>query len=527
MRPIDTFSSARPASGADSLAESLVASALAINAAPTLDEAFRALADAALELVGCDRVSIVVWTPDLSQGYVRAAAGTGSGDLGLLVPGDRVTADVLATGEPAVGPPELEGLPPAMRRALGHIATVVRVPLSRGRWRASLQAGFAVELGDDEGAAAASTLLTLVRLTTVAERTEHERAVVHEHYATALFDNLPLAIAALRPETRAIEQVNRAFLDLLGYDAEDIIGRRPPYPWWCDDEQGPFEQSSDERAVERLFRRKDGALVPVRVESRSVVDTDGEPIARLALVTDLSDRARLEQQLAQSGKLAAIGELAAGVAHEINNPLFAILGLTEFLIKEVDPESKMRSRLDLIQQTGLEIKEIVRALLDFARENADERHVVALDEVVQQTVDLVRRTNAHKGVEIVDSYETHSAAVLASPNQLKQIFLNLMANARQAMPEGGTVSVDVRTEGGFAVATVVDTGPGIDPETLGRIFEPFFTTKRLTGGTGLGLSVSLGIAEAHGGSLTVESAPSHGAAFTLRLPLADADEEAA
>ena len=113
----------------------------------------------------------------------------------------------------------------------------------------------------------------------------------------------------------------------------------------------------------------------------------------------------MQQQLVQSGKLAAIGELAAGVAHEINNPLFAILGLTEFLLKEAEPGSKALQRLELIQQTGLEIKEIVRALLDFARENAEERHVVPLEEVVQSTVDLVRRTNAHKGVELVDSYD--------------------------------------------------------------------------------------------------------------------------
>ena len=206
--------------------------------------------------------------------------------------------------------------------------------------------------------------------------------------------------------------------------------------------------------------------------------------------------------LVQSGKLAAIGELAAGAAHEINNPLFAILGLTEFLLKEAEPGSKARQRLELIQQTGLEIKEIVRALLDFARENAEERHEVALDDVVRSTVDLVRRTNAHKGVELLDTYEDAGALVYASPNQLKQIFLNLIANARQAMPNGGTVTVDVRTEGGFAVATVSDDGPGIEADVLSRIFEPFFTTKRNTGGTGLGLSVSIGIAEAHGGALT-------------------------
>ena len=108
---------------------------------------------------------------------------------------------------------------------------------------------------------------------------------------------------------------------------------------------------------------------------------------------------------------------------------------------------------------------------------------------------------------------------------MKQIFLNLVANARQAMPNGGTVRLDVRREGDDVVATVADDGPGIDPETQRRIFEPFFTTKRLTGGTGLGLSVSLGIAEAHGGSLTVDSSPGAGATFTLRLPVTEEAEE--
>jgi two-component system NtrC family sensor kinase len=226
----------------------------------------------------------------------------------------------------------------------------------------------------------------------------------------------------------------------------------------------------------------------------------------------------------QSGKLAAIGELAAGVAHEINNPLFAILGLTEFLLKEAEPGSKAHNRLELIQQTGLEIKEIVRALLDFARENAEERHVLPLAEVVRATVDLVRRTNAHKGVELVDTYDDTETLVEVSPNQIKQIFLNLFANARQAMPLGGTVHVEVRRHGDRAVASVTDDGPGIEPAVLDRIFEPFFTTKRATGGTGLGLSVSVGIAESHGGSLTAESELGQGATFTLCLPVAEAVE---
>jgi signal transduction histidine kinase len=134
----------------------------------------------------------------------------------------------------------------------------------------------------------------------------------------------------------------------------------------------------------------------------------------------------------------------------------------------------------------------------------------------------VRRTNAHKGIELVDTYDGSRATVLASPNQLKQTVLNLIANARQAMPEGGTVHIDVRRDGSSVVASVADDGPGIAPEIRGRIFEPFFTTKRLSGGTGLGLSASIGIAESHGGTLTVTSEPGAGATFTLRLPV---DEE--
>jgi two-component system NtrC family sensor kinase len=230
----------------------------------------------------------------------------------------------------------------------------------------------------------------------------------------------------------------------------------------------------------------------------------------------MEDLAAFERQLAQSGKLAAIGELAAGVAHEINNPLFAILALSEFLLKELEPGSKPYERAELIHSTGLEIKEIVRGLLDFARESSEERSLVALDDVVRQTVDLVRRTNAKKGIAIVEDYRC-PVVVDASPSQLKQVVLNLLGNARHATPDGGKVSVEVRRDGDNALVTVSDTGPGVEEDARDRIFEPFFTTRRGTGGTGLGLAVSLGIATAHGGTLVLEP-DGPGATFTLRLP---------
>jgi PAS domain S-box-containing protein len=353
---------------------------------------------------------------------------------------------------------------------------------------------------------------------------EHQREVLNERYLSALFHYMPVPLTVGNARERRFISANRAFLDLIGYEHDEVVGLQPPFPWWDEVESGR-EGYAPGTVVHRLYRHKSGRAFPVEMAWHGIPGADGEVELLLGMATDLTEKRRLDMQLVQSGKLAAIGELAAGVAHEINNPLFAILGLTEFLLKEAEPESKARQRLELIQQTGLEIKEIVRALLDFARENAEERLVVPLEDVVRSTVDLVRRTNAHKGVELLDSYDDSSALVHVSPNQIKQIFLNLFANARQAMPQGGTVRVEVHQEGERVIASVTDDGPGIDPVSLSRIFEPFYTTRRATGGTGLGLSVSLGIAESHGGSLTASSEPDRGSTFTLSLPLAKEDEE--
>jgi PAS domain S-box-containing protein len=612
----------------------LIDAAIAVNEAPTLEDAFQVLADAGIKLLDADRLAVIVWTGDLSTGVIRAGAGMSAAAIGGDVPADEQTLEALLSGEPYVGPPITAGLSASLLRDFEHVQTVVRVPFVVESVRATFHASWHVTLDESEAADAVSLLRKLTRLTTLAERSlrereqetfdsildgvadgvalssphrvmlnasarrilgmdgetfdlaalnprhldgtpydvlpgsilgretiesgasgqfrvratsfdgrelvldgsvspvggagaavvfrdvtdEHRENVLNRQTLQALFDAMPTAISVADPETHRIVTVNRAFSELVCRPTKEIVGLTPPYPWEAGEELESRLGVGDR--FERVYRLPDGRPQPVQASVHSVPGEDGEPALLLALIEDTSEERRMQQQLVQSGKLAAIGELAAGVAHEINNPLFAILGLTEFLLKEAEPGSKSLQRLELIQQTGLEIKEIVRALLDFARENAEERQVVPLEDVVQATVDLVRRTNAHKGIELVDSYDASAAPVTASPNQLKQIFLNLIANARQAMPNGGTVAVDVRQDGDWVLATVGDDGPGIEPAVLERIFEPFFTTKRATGGTGLGLSVSLGIAEAHGGSLTASSEPEQGATFTLRLPIA-------
>jgi PAS domain S-box-containing protein len=388
--------------------------------------------------------------------------------------------------------------------------------LGRFRIRATSLEGRELVLDGSYAPAAGGTVIVFRDVTA-----EHARSVLNESYLYALFNSLPIPLLVGTGKTVEVVSANQAFLDLVGFDAEEIADAQPPFPWWADnqDVQSGFDHGS---RVRRTYRRKDGRLIPVEVLSHGIYGDGGELALLLGVVTDLTEKQRLDRQLVQSGKLAAIGDLAAGVAHEINNPLFAILALTEFLLKDAEPGSKTQERLALIQETGLEIKEIVQGLLDFARENAEERQVVPLDDVIRSTVDLVRRTNAHKGVELVDAYDDGGALVMASSNQLKQVFLNLISNARHAMPHGGRVTIGVHRDGkDYVVATVSDEGPGIEPDVLSRMFEPFFTTKRASGATGLGLSIAVGIAESHGGTLTAASEPGNGATFSLRLPIAD------
>jgi PAS domain S-box-containing protein len=340
-----------------------------------------------------------------------------------------------------------------------------------------------------------------------------------------LFDTLPIAVVLCDSETREILAANASAVELYGYAEEEIVGATPPFPWWPDGFEIPAGAWLTETPTshDSLLRRKDGTLVPVEIRACRLRSGRRARDCTVATITDVSERRRFEQQVLQAGKLAAIGELAAGVAHEINNPLFGILGLVEFLLRDVEPGSRSEDRLLLVQQTGLEIKEIVRSLLDFARESADEQRLVALRDVWAEATELVRRASSAKGVELVERYDRDRTDVLGNPNQLKQIALNLLSNAQQAMPGGGTATIEVVSAGDTVRARIVDTGPGIPADVLPRILEPFFTSRRDLGGTGLGLAVCHGIAKAHGGELTAANVPGAGACFELCLPAYDPD----
>jgi two-component system NtrC family sensor kinase len=229
-----------------------------------------------------------------------------------------------------------------------------------------------------------------------------------------------------------------------------------------------------------------------------------------------------QQQLIQAEKLASIGQLAAGVAHEINNPIGVILGFAQVLLKKTPEESALHKPLATMEREGLRCKEIVQDLLDFARQNKPHLGRVCLNDAIEAASELMPHHSNADLVQVFKNYDSSLPPVLGDENQLQQVFLNLLINAYQAMPDGGELHISSQANDGEVIATIADTGMGIPAEYLNRIFDPFFTTKDVGQGTGLGLSISYGLIEQHGGTIEVESKEGSGAKFVVRLPVAPA-----
>ncbi len=272
-----------------------------------------------------------------------------------------------------------------------------------------------------------------------------------------------------------------------------------------------------------------------RVVSPDLSAADAEQILRIVAsqVAVAAENARLyeglrrqmdelramQAQLVQSAKLAAIGELAANVAHEINNPMTSILGYATLLLDENVESGTRTDYLKTIQSEALRIRETVRALLDFSRQRDFTKERVDVTQAVKDTLALVRRHAALSNIAIQETYDPELPLIDVDVPQCKQVFLNLITNALDAMPHGGTLTVAAAREGELVRVDFGDTGAGIPAPNLGKIFDPFFTTKPAVKGTGLGLSVSLGIIQSHGGTIDVKSEVGKGSLFSVKLPI--------
>lgn len=232
-----------------------------------------------------------------------------------------------------------------------------------------------------------------------------------------------------------------------------------------------------------------------------------------------------QSQLIQAEKMSALGQLAGGLAHEINNPLSGILGLTQLVLEATPPGTQTRRDLTDIEKAVFRCKKIITSLLSFARQEKTVMEPVSVNEAIEETLVLCARQMELKRITIVKRFEEGLAPVSADFQQLMQVFLNLLTNARDAMPDGGTITITTelvtpaRDGRAWVRVSIADTGAGIPRELLDRVFDPFFTTKPAGKGTGLGLSVCLGIINKHNGNISAQSEPGKGSVFTLHLPV--------
>lgn len=254
--------------------------------------------------------------------------------------------------------------------------------------------------------------------------------------------------------------------------------------------------------------------------------TEGVQAGWIIVIEDVTDRANLEEQLRLSEKMAAIGLLAAGVAHEVNTPLTGISSFTQMLLDRAKPDDPDTQLLEKIEQQTFRAAKIVNSLLNLSRPSGGETRVIDLNGAIADVLSLLEHQFRTHRVQVRRHLEGPAVLVRGVEYKLQQVFLNLFLNARDAMPRGGWLSVTTAISGDEALVEVADTGIGIPSEHLARIYDPFFTTKAEGRGTGLGLSVTYGIVQEHGGTLTCDSDPQQGTRFRLVLPLAEAHAEA-
>ncbi|NDD63280.1 MAG: PAS domain S-box protein [Acidobacteria bacterium] len=272
-------------------------------------------------------------------------------------------------------------------------------------------------------------------------------------------------------------------------------------------------------------RSFDGRDLILNVSLAPLQSRHEEFAGTLVAIEDVTERIRLEEQLRQNDKLSSIGLLAAGVAHEVNTPLTGISSYSQMLMQQI-PESDSRHQLlqKIYRQTS-RASSIVNNLLNFSRVSDSRMVAVDLNQVLDDTIQLLESQLHNTRIEVVRDYAGDLPAAPGNAPKLQQVFMNLILNARDAMPNGGELKISTTCADDSIVIVFSDTGEGISPEHLSRIYDPFFTTKQIGKGTGLGLAVSYGIVQDHGGLMTVESRPGEGTLFRIALPLANVQPE--
>ncbi len=327
---------------------------------------------------------------------------------------------------------------------------------------------------------------------------------------------------------------NKGAENLLGYRSEEVVGKmniRSIYPPGVAKEVMDKLRSPDFGGIGKLtsfpifHRRKDGEMIEGDLSASLIYDEKGNEVASVGIFKDLRERSKMErelreiqQALLQSEKLAAMGRLTSQIAHELNNPIYGIMNTLELLKTEIPPESKRRRILELSLSEIQRLSEMLRNMLSFSKPEEEARKRIHLNELLEGILLMMERQMRESNIRVVLDLDHQIPEVMASTNQMRQVMLNMFKNAKEAMPNGGTLTVRTAKENQKVSVHIQDTGVGIPEEIRNKIFEAFFTTKQKVKGVGLGLSVCYGIIKDHGGEIRVESEEGRGTTFIISLP---------
>ncbi len=341
----------------------------------------------------------------------------------------------------------------------------------------------------------------------------------------ALFDSIPTSIYIIDAKYN-LAAINRHRADRTDTPPNVLVGRRCYEALYKRDDVCP-----DCRVLETLFEGKsttrtrrlwvsDQEPQEWEISAYPIHDDVNQIVQAILLEQDVTERRRLESTLAQSEKLAAVGQLAAGLAHEINNPLTAIIANAQLLLRETPAEDDKQELIDLILRAGHRATQVVRSLLDLARKEKYEFVLTDINESLRKSLAFLQHEFITRSVNLVFEPATDLPKVMASQDHLQGVWLNLLTNALDALDSGPSeIRILTRLQGNEVRVMVSDSGKGIPPDRLSRIFEPFYTTKAPGRGTGLGLSVCHRVIKQHGGRILVDSQIGMGTQFTVILPI--------
>jgi PAS domain S-box-containing protein len=542
-----------------------------INSSLEIEEVYERFAEEVRKLIPFDRISINI--VDLKQNEARIAYVSG-GDLAGRRIGDRVplaggyVEHLVRTRQPVGLTGELSAMSERFPSLLPVISagyrSAISVPLiskdevigifncwsrtpmmySENELRIAARVGYQIT------SAIANSLV-------FAERREAEKALQEsEQRFKDLYDNAPSGYHEYDAEGR-ITRINRTELDMLGYTLEEMLGQ---FIWKLSDREemarrGVMEKLAGTRQnlpeFERVYRRKDGTLLPVVIRNRLVLDDQGRVTTIRSTVQDITERKaseralkekdeereKLQARLQRAQKMEAIGTLAGGVAHDLNNILSGLVSYPDLLLLQLPDDSPFRKPVTTILESGKKAAAIVQDLLTLARRAVPTAEVVNLNEVVYdylRSPEHDKLLSFHPDVKVKTIADKELLHVLGSPIHLSKIIMNLVSNAAEAMPEGGEILISTENryiesaiggyehveEGDYVTLTVSDTGMGISPSDRERIFEPFYSKKVMgRSGTGLGMAVVWGTVKDHRGYIDLQSSVGKGTTFTIYFPV--------